>query len=250
MGSKMFFGAGQQGSAAVPIMAGITAIGAGIYYTSKKTPDVSDEQARHNVGESKRAEGLGGAGVGGNALTGGHEPGHQNPGPKRSEGTTAPQEKLPSGGVGEGVGAGGSNARAVEMTSKSRPGTSSTSSVSSTLQGMFGQGGATAGTGDYPEAKDTRVASNLEGTSTKKNTSYHSDHRNPTVPKGDNSHREAAQSGSSDRESDKGKKAASQTLQSATGHGGANTTEPGEQSQGFRDPRVASNHTETTTKRN
>ena len=99
---KAVFGAGQQGSAAVPIISGVAALGAGVYYLGRSKPGTTPEQDRRGRAEAKKAEGLSGAGIGGNAVTGGHELSHVNS--NRKGGTTAPPEKLPSGGVGGGVG--------------------------------------------------------------------------------------------------------------------------------------------------
>jgi hypothetical protein len=241
---KQVFGAGQQGSAAVPITAGVAALGAGVYYLGRSKPDTTPEQDRRNRAEAKKAEGLGGAGIGGNAVTGGHELSHANS--RRKENTPAPPEKLPSGGVGGGVGGGGSNVRTtVEMSAKENPGTSSPSkSGSGFLGGLFGTGGSkTDHGGKGQEPKDTRVASNLEGTPSKKDATHHNKDQ-PRVPKSagdDSSDSKSRGSGSGD--------SASQSLQGAFGQGGANVAEKGDQSQGFHDPRVASNHTETTTKK-
>jgi hypothetical protein len=95
------FIAAQQRNAAVPILAGVSLLGAGIYYTTKKHPEVSATQDRHEKLQSKLDEGLGAAGIGGNATTGGHDYGQNQ---DRVQGTTAPKEDLPSGGVGGGVG--------------------------------------------------------------------------------------------------------------------------------------------------
>lgn len=237
---KQAFGAGQQGSLAVPITAGIAALGAGVFYMGRSKPETTPEQDRKGRAEAKKAEGLSGAGIGGNAVTGGHELSHANP--RRKENTTAPLEKLPSGGVGGGVGGGGSNVRtSVEMTAKENPGTSSPSkSGSGFLGGLFGTGGSKTDGGKGQEPKDTRVASNLDGTPSKKDTTHH-DQQQPRVSKsgGDDSRKSSGGGGDS----------ASQSLQGAFRQGGANVAEKGDQSQGFRDPRVASNHTETTTKK-
>jgi hypothetical protein len=183
------FIAAQQRNAVVPILAGVSFLGAGIYYTSKKQPEVSAPQDRHDKLQSKLDEGLGAAGIGGNATTGGHDYGQNQ---DRIQGTTAPEEDLPSGGVGGGVGGGGANSRAIEMSAKKRPGTSSTGSVSTALEGVFGIGGSTAGTGTDYETKDTRVASNLKGTVTKqdKDKPVYADNRNPRVPRGENKNQE------------------------------------------------------------
>ncbi|WZH50233.1 hypothetical protein QYS62_011477 [Fusarium acuminatum] len=175
------FIAAQQRNAAVPILAGVSLLGAGIYYTTKKHPEVSATQDRHEKLQSKLDEGLGAAGIGGDATTGGHDYGQNQ---DRVQGTTAPKEDLPSGGVGGGVGE--------EMSAKKRPGTSSTGSVSTALEGVFGIGASTAGTGTDYETKDTRVASNLKGTVTKqdKDKPVYADHRNPRVPRGKNKNQE------------------------------------------------------------
>ncbi|KAL4727279.1 hypothetical protein ACLX1H_006185 [Fusarium chlamydosporum] len=229
---KQAFGAGQQGSAAVPITAGITALGAGVYYMTRSKPDTTPEQDRKARADAKKAEGLGGAGIGGNAVTGGHELSHVSP--KRKEGTTAPPEKLPSGGVGGGVGGGGSNVRtSVEMSAKENPGTSSPSqSGSGFLGGLFGTGGSKTDGGKGQENKDTRVASNIDGTPSKQNTTHHNKDQ-PSVPKsgGNDSSKGKSGGGSSGGDS------ASQSFQGAFGQGGANVAEKGDQSQGFRDPR-------------
>ncbi|KAG8356049.1 hypothetical protein FVEN_g6188 [Fusarium venenatum] len=136
---KQVFGAGQQGSLAVPITAGVAALGAGVFYMGRSKPDTTPEQDRRNRAEAKKAEGLSGAGIGGNAITGGHELSHaQNS--RTKEKTTAPLEKLPSGGVGGGVGGGGSNVRtSVEMTAKeSNP----SKSGSGFLNELFETGGS------------------------------------------------------------------------------------------------------------
>ncbi|KAF4977553.1 hypothetical protein FZEAL_5924 [Fusarium zealandicum] len=239
---KHVFGAGQQGSLFIPVTAGITLLGAGVYYSTKKNPEVSDEEARRSRGQAKKNEGLGGAGIGGNAVTGGHELSHANS--DRKEGTTAPPEKLPSGGVGGGVGAGGANVRAIEMSAKERPGTSSTTSGSGILGSLFGTGGSKSGSSTDQETKDTRVASNYDGTPTKKDATHHDQHQ-PRVPKSG-----GGGSGSKGDDQGSGKSSGQSVSQSLQGmlHGGSKA-EPGEQSSGFRDTKVASNHTETATKR-
>ncbi|EMT64632.1 hypothetical protein FOC4_g10007311 [Fusarium odoratissimum] len=222
---KAVFGAGQQGSAAVPIISGVAALGAGVYYLGRSKPETTPEQDRRGRAEAKKAEGLSGAGIGGNAVTGGHELSHANS--NRKEGTTAPPEKLPSGGVGGGVGGGGSNVRtSVEMSAKDQP----------------------AGDGSGKEAKDTRVASNYDGTPTKRDATKHDQHQ-PRVDKsggGDDSNNKGGSSSSSKNSNDQ---SARQSFQGAFGQGGGDVAERGDQSQGFRDPRVASNHAETTTKK-
>jgi hypothetical protein len=241
---KQVFGAGQQGSLAVPITAGIAALGAGVYYFGRSKPNTTPEQDRRGRAEAKKAEGLSGAGIGQNAITGGHELSHaQNS--RSKEKTTAPLEKLPSGGVGGGVGGGGSNVRtSIEMTAKE---SSPSKSGSSFLGALFGTGEPNTDHGvNGQELKDTRIASNLDGTPSKKDATYHNKDQ-PCVPKSAGDDKNS--SSSSSRNGSGSSNSALQSLQSAFGQGGANVAEKGDQSQGFRDPSVASNHTETTTKK-
>ncbi|KAI8692668.1 hypothetical protein NCS56_00023900 [Fusarium sp. Ph1] len=241
---KQVFGASQQRSAAVPIGAGVALLGAGIYYKSRSKPQVSEEQARRDRAQAKRDEGLSGAGVGGNAVTGGHELSHVNP--QRSEGSTAPLEKLPSGGVGGGVGAGGANVRSIEMTAKQRGGTSPSGASGSAILGSIFGTGATAESGTGDETKDTRVASNYDGTPTRRNATHHDQHQ-PRVPKSGNAagsqgHDDGGQDGRSGQ-------SLSQTLQGAFGQGGKRAAEPDDQNADFHNTKIASNHAETPTKR-
>ncbi|KAI9170925.1 hypothetical protein HJFPF1_00403 [Paramyrothecium foliicola] len=191
---------GGPGRLAIPAVAATTIIGAGVYYSTRPAKDPV-EQRRDRV-QAKRSEGLAGAGVGGNAVTGGSETGQVGSGTSsgthdksRKLDTGATLDQLPSGGVGGGVGGGGTNTRATELASKkdgqkqtvgstgggsagSEGSSSSGSKVNSgsearpwsqSLQGMFGQGGASAT--DDPEVhgqhRQTKVASNLATAPTK-----------------------------------------------------------------------------------
>lgn len=162
----------------VPAAAGATAIGGYLYYNSKQ-PAKSREQQRRERSQDKRDAGLSGAGVGQNAMTGLHEKGGPGSGvptantdPDRAVKTDAPKEKLPSGGVGGGVGAGGANSRTTVDISAKKPTTEQTSSSSWSqgLQGVFGQGGASAGDSNETHKKyhDTKVHSNHADTPTKR----------------------------------------------------------------------------------
>ncbi|RSM05764.1 hypothetical protein CEP52_006093 [Fusarium oligoseptatum] len=239
---KQIFGASQQRSAAVPIGAGVALLGAGIYYKSRSKPQVSDEQARRDRAQAKRDEGLSGAGIGGNAVTGGHELSHVNP--QRSEGSTAPLEKLPSGGVGGGVGAGGANVRSIEMTAKQRGGVSPSGASGSAILGSIFGTGATSESGTGDETKDTRVASNYDGTPTRRNATHHDQHQ-PRVPKSGN----AATGDSQGDDDGRSGQSLSQTLQGAFGQGGKRAAEQDDQNADFRNTKIASNHAETPTKR-
>ncbi|KAJ4311422.1 hypothetical protein N0V84_010443 [Fusarium piperis] len=242
---KQVFGASQQRSAAVPIGAGVALLGAGIYYKSRSKPQVSEEQARRDRAHAKRDEGLSGAGVGGNAVTGGHELSHVNRQRDSNEERTVPLEKLPSGGVGGGVGAGGSNVRSsIEMTAKPRGGTSpSGASGSAILGGIFGTG-ATADSSTGDETKDTRVASNYDGTPTRRDATHHDQHQ-PRVPKsGSQGH-----NGDGGGQDGRSGQSLSQALQGVMGQGGKRAAERDDQNADFRNTKIASNHAETPTKR-
>ncbi|RSL39170.1 hypothetical protein CEP53_014260 [Fusarium sp. AF-6] len=241
---KQVFGASQQRSAAVPIGAGVALLGAGIYYKTRSKPQVSDEQARRDRAQAKRDEGLSGAGIGGNAVTGGHELSHVNP--QRSEGSTTPLEKLPSGGVGGGVGAGGANVRSIEMTAKQRGGVSPSGSSGSAILGSIFGTGATEESSTGDETKDTRVASNYDGTPTRRNATHHDQHQ-PRVPKSGNAV-DGQGEGDGGQDTRSGQ-SLSQTLQGALGQGGKRAAEQDDQNADFRNTKIASNHAETPTKR-
>lgn len=93
------------------VIAGAGVIGASIY-TMKYRKDPA--QQSKNKTQDKKDLGLGGAGVGLTGAAGGNERAI-DPSQDRKVSTAAPKEKLPSGGVGGGAGAGGTSARAVEF---------------------------------------------------------------------------------------------------------------------------------------
>ena len=89
-------------------LAGAVALGVGVY-ASRHT----DER---NSARQKRDMGLNGAGIARTGTAGGTERGERSAGHTDQQVTSAKsRDALPSGGVGGGVGAGGSSARAVEM---------------------------------------------------------------------------------------------------------------------------------------
>lgn len=99
--------------------AGAAAAAVGIYRSRQgKAADSQDGPSR-NPAHTKRDLGLGGAGVGGNQVVGsaelGASRGRPDQDPEAKTGTTASPSELPSGGVGGGEGAGGSNARRVQL---------------------------------------------------------------------------------------------------------------------------------------
>ncbi|KAM4065483.1 hypothetical protein HRG_004212 [Hirsutella rhossiliensis] len=109
--------------AAMTAAAGAAVIGVGMYSNTKGQKDEPQVQ-RHNA-HVKRDMGLSGAGVGGNAMTGSTDisaaPPSSHKNLERTTRTTAAIEKLPSGGVGGGEGAGGSSARKMQLPTGSGP---------------------------------------------------------------------------------------------------------------------------------
>lgn len=168
----------------IPIVAGGSLFIGAIIYSRRPEAPKSAEQNRRDAADAKRAELGSGASVGGNFTTGGHELSSKTDRP--SEKAQVPKEKLPSGGVGGGVGAGGSNVRSsIEMRPYEVAGTSSSKAgVSGALQGLFGTGGARAQESSEPDTKNTKVASHYEYTPTKRgNETGQHDMRQPRVPR-------------------------------------------------------------------
>ncbi|KAM3512013.1 hypothetical protein MY11210_004339 [Beauveria gryllotalpidicola] len=99
-------------------LAGAGAIGVVLYSTRSTTRPAAVQSSTtlppDNKARDKRDMGLSGAGIGGTAAAGGNERAI-DPSQDRTVQTTAPRDKLPAGGVGGGVGAGGMSARAVEL---------------------------------------------------------------------------------------------------------------------------------------
>ncbi|RDA87070.1 hypothetical protein CP532_0182 [Ophiocordyceps camponoti-leonardi (nom. inval.)] len=102
--------------------AGAGALGIGLFYRRQSNPsssstkdnqqDDNNKPSRHSA-HAKREFGLEGAAVGGNAIVGSTElAAKREQQPSRSP---APLEKLPSGGIGGGEGAGGSSARRTQF---------------------------------------------------------------------------------------------------------------------------------------
>lgn len=111
-------------------VAGAGALGAAYYALSAPTRPATTSSSSKNNGKmpdnkarDKRDMGLSGAGIGATGAAGGTER-PIDPSKDRKTQTTAPREKLPSGGVGGGPGAGGHGARSIEL-----PMPSSTNSI-------------------------------------------------------------------------------------------------------------------------
>ncbi|PHH60753.1 hypothetical protein CDD81_1291 [Ophiocordyceps australis] len=150
------------------LLAAGTAAAAGLtYYNLRGSNTARSESEAESTPRSfsapsqahaKKDLGLGGAGIGGNAVAGGTEGGDARSSPTRDEGrkvvTRAPKDKLPAGGVGGGVGAGGASARAMEVPVPRASGVSLTDSTGlDSIQGIFGQGGSKAGQERHEDTK-------------------------------------------------------------------------------------------------
>lgn len=232
-----------------PAAAGATALGGYLYYNSQK-PQKSRVEQRQERSQAKRDAGLGGAGVGQNAVTGLFEKGGPGSGvptantdPDRAVKTDAPREKLPSGGVGGGVGAGGANVRAIDINTK-QPSYGDGA-------GASGSGGGSSSDGQNSSNKST---SNTSSSSSDRDTSTSSDGGTfgagaGSSPDGQSSSRGSAKSGPAGGSPNSSSSTWSQGLQGIFGQGGASASDtPGSHRQ-YSDTKVHSNHADTPTKR-
>lgn len=267
---------------AFPIITGAGIVGGTLYYRSqhkKAAAAASSEKTTHNKAHAaakRDKEGLSGAGIGGTAVTGGHETGQIGSGvatatssPERRVDTDAPLEKLPSGGVGGGVGAGGANVRAIEMTangSSQRPSdteaayfnvstggggnsVSPSSNSPSASSSSFSSSPSKNGGYDGDDAGDSSLkarAGASPSTSLQQPESVDAKHLSRSYPqpgaKTDDQH--GSSSGSSPT-----KLAASQRLQGVFGQGGASAGDPGQSLRKYHDTKVESHRTDIPSKR-
>ncbi|KAG5924061.1 hypothetical protein E4U61_001717 [Claviceps capensis] len=101
-------------------VAGSALIG-GAFYATRRPEKQSPEELRRNKADRARDLGLGSAGMGLNQVTGGPEAGAAPSRPDETDRmrpvhtTASSKDKLPSGGVGGGEGAGRTSARATEL---------------------------------------------------------------------------------------------------------------------------------------
>jgi hypothetical protein len=275
---------------AFPIIAGGGIVGGTLYYRSQHNKAAaaaaaSSEKTTHNKAHAaakRDKEGLSGAGIGGTAVTGGHETGQIGSGvatatssPDRKVDTDAPLEKLPSGGVGGGVGGGGANVRAIEMSangSSQRPSDtesayfnmstgggnakpsssnspsnsfSSSSSSSSSSSPSPSKGGG--GNGDDAGNSSLKARAGASpSTSLQQPESVDAKHLSRSYPqpgtKTDNQHGSSSDSPSTQL-------SASQRLQSAFGQGGASAGDPGDSLRKYHDTRIESHRTDIPSKR-
>lgn len=220
-----------------------------IYYSRSSNPNEGTDHIGNRARTKKDSDALQGAGVGGNFQSGGHETGAKPPGQdsERKVLTTADSlDKLPSGGVGGGVGAGGANVRAIAMEpsgtynedSKIQQGISAASSMLKDGEGASLDPGAflqsRAGSNDDSSNEGWAPSQDL-------NTKTLS-HGYPT---------ETEYPHGSPVSNSKTRLTAGQRLQGAFGQGGKSVGEPGENLRKYHDTRIHSNLSgpETPTKR-
>lgn len=242
------------GRLVVPLVGATALTGGFIYYRAPSKNAATGGQAERTR-QKRDKEALSGAGVGGNATSGGHETGQVGSGVQPGTGdkertpvtTAESRDQLPSGGVGGGVGGGGANVRSIEMSSKG--------DVQNDMKNI----GSSSST---PKLETTNKDSSSAKQSQKKDNDSALQSRagsnSQSEPQRDSSDKQVAGSSyptsSSDHKPTSGitqtdGTSISQRLQSAFGQGGKSTAEPGGTKKKFDDPRVHSNDAETPTKR-
>lgn len=191
-----------------PALGAVALIGGGLFYSrrgksSDATPPQSEVDRKKERANAKRDLGLGGAGVGGNAITGGTElasglgSGNSKENPTRATQKPAgdvPRDQLPSGGVGGGYGGSNANSRSIELQKPGTPGTGTGTgtgtSAGEKLQGIFGttgsrsEGPTTEKHGVDP--KDTKVWSHHADTPTNRGGSPFDKHRRDVTAAAEN----------------------------------------------------------------
>lgn len=247
----------------VPAAAGATALGGYLYYNSQK-PAKSRVEQRQERSQAKRDAGLAGAGVGQNAMTGGHEKGGPGSGvptanmdSDRAVKTDAPREKLPSGGVGGGVGGGGANTRTTVDISAKKPTSGEGASASGFGSGSSssGQNSSNKSTTDKDSSGSGRDTSNSSTGGTfgsgagSSPDGQSSTNKNTTDSGNSGSGRGSAKSAPAGGSPDSNASSWSQGLQGIFGQGGGKVDDKDVQHRKYSDTKVHSNHADTPTKR-
>ncbi|KAK0388015.1 hypothetical protein NLU13_4259 [Sarocladium strictum] len=216
----------------VPAAAGATALGGYLYYNSKKAPLSREDQLREKS-QAKRDAGLGGAGVGQNAVTGLHEKGGPGSGvptgnkdPSRAVKTDAPKEDLPSGGVGGGVGAGDPSTRKTVDINAKKP--------------TYGDRDGKSGSGSDSSSGDQKSTSS---------SSSNNNNNNKSSGGSSGAKDSSSKSSSGASNSAQGNSSWSQSLQGIFGQGGSTAGEKDDVHKKFHDTKIHSNHADTPTKR-
>lgn len=254
------------GRLAIPGL-GATALVGGYFYYREPSANPSKGGQAERTRQKRDKEALGGAGIGGNATSGGHETGQPGSGiqpgtgdVERNVDTSAPKDKLPAGGVGGGHGGGNSNTRAVDVNAKKDtkneisnsmgfPGSGSQNKLvakddSSNSSGPGGDNNSnntnSASSSNQPSRSSDSTTNNNQdlGFSSTDYQVHSKSYPTSTIDHQPNSQTQATPGTS-----------ISQRLQSAFGQGGQKTAEPGGTQKMYDDPRVHSNHADTPTKR-
>ncbi|KAG7130357.1 hypothetical protein HYQ45_010792 [Verticillium longisporum] len=186
----------------VPAVVGATLLSSGVYMmrgrpsateapaqntaTSAPRPDADEVERKKQQAQSKRDNGISGAGVGMTSNTGGAElstgsKAGNRTGPQHGGQTISGdvnREDLPSGGVGGGHGGGNDNSRTSVEIGKGGTQGSKSFFLGMKLQGTAGTGGSTAGGQQYDvDPKDTRIKSHHADTPSNRGGSPFDKHR-------------------------------------------------------------------------
>lgn len=263
---------------------GITALAGGYFYYREPAANPSKGGQAERSRQKRDKEALSGAGIGGNATSGGHETGQPGSGIQPGTGdverdvqTSADKDKLPAGGVGGGYGGGNSNVRAVDVNAKKDTKNDVNSSMnfpssgggskklpakddsgnsgSSGSSSSSGSSGSSNSSGSNDSNAGSTGASASESYSSLRSRSGASPDDEARIPSTDYKvHPRSYPTSSQDHQPNSTTQhtegtSISQRLQNAFGQGGKKTAEPGAVQKMYDDPRVQSNHADTPTKR-
>lgn len=250
----------------IPGAAVLSLIAGAFYYRADSKSQIAFFDAEkvgkkaERIKATRDEEGLSGAGIGGNFMSGGHEKGMPGSGMQMAtddeehkvQTTAKSRDELPSGGVGGGVGGGGANTRS---SIDSQP-KGTKDSYGNTESGLFA--GSPAPSPDPNNRSDSTTSdplwsraggnedSNIQYPDTDtimKSSSYSSRNSNKSntfsASNGKSANNHTQTEGTS----------ASQRLQSMFGQGGKSAGEPGENQKKFHDNRFHSVDADTPTKR-
>lgn len=247
----------------IPTIAATSLVGGYFYYREPSANPSKGGQAERTR-QKRDKEALSGAGVGGNAMSGGHETGQPGSGIQPGTGdverdtqTTAPKDKLPAGGVGGGYGGGNSNVRAVDMSAKqetkgdingamSSAGSGGSDKLSAKSDSGFSSAAGENTNGASSSSASADSPSRSSGSTSKESPGFESSDykvRSRTYPTSQDDYRP-----NSDTTATQGT-SLSQRLQGAFGQGGKASGQVANEEKKFGDTRIHSNHADTPTKR-
>jgi len=249
----------------IPTIAATSLVGGYFYYREPSANPSKGGQAERTR-QKRDKEALSGAGVGGNAMSGGHEAGQPGSGIQPGTGdverdtqTTAPKDKLPAGGVGGGYGGGNSNVRAVDMSAKKETKGDVDGAMSSAGSGGSEKLSAKSDSGSSSAAgENTNGASSSSSSSSADSparSSGSTSNEAPGFESSDYKVRSRTYPTSQDDYHPNSETTAtqgtslSQRLQGAFGQGGKASGQVANEEKKFGDTRIHSNHGDTPTKR-